>query len=85
MSTEQDKLKHSSRLYQDEVHIKKQTRIAKSHGIDVKDPHKFVKQHALDCGNPKCIICASPRKIFKELTIQEKRFYQTRLHEESND
>ena len=85
MSAEQDKLKHSSRLHQDEVHIKKQTKIAKSHGIDVKEPHKFNKQHALDCGNPKCIICASPRKIFKELTIQEKRFYQPKLHEESND
>ena len=85
MSAEQDKLKHSSRLHQDEVHINKQTKIAKSHGIDVKEPHKFNKQHALDCGNPKCIICASPRKIFKELTIQEKRFYQPKLHEESND
>ena len=45
MSAEQDKLKHSSRLHQDEVHIKKQTKIAKSHGIDVKEPHKFNKHH----------------------------------------
>ena len=85
MSAEQDKLKHSSRLYQDEVHIKKQTKIAKSHGIDVKEPHKFNKHHALNCGNPKCMLCASPRKLFKELTIQEKRFYQDKLHEDDTD
>ena len=85
MSAEQDKLKHSSRLYQDEVHIKKQTKIAKAHGIDVKEPHKLNKHHAMDCGNPKCMLCASPRKLFKELTIQEKRFYQDKLHEDSND
>jgi hypothetical protein len=85
MSAEQDKLKHSSRLYQDEVHIKKQTKIAKAHGIDVKEPHKFNKHHAMDCGNPKCMLCASPRKLFKELTIQEKRFYQDKLHEDIED
>ena len=85
MSAEQDKLKHSSRLYQDEVHIKKQTKIAKAHGIDVKEPHKFNKHYAMDCGNPKCMLCASPRKLFKELTIQEKRFYQDKLHEDDTD
>jgi hypothetical protein len=85
MSAEQDKLKHSSRLYQDEVHIKKQTKIAKAHGMDVKEPHKFNKHHAMDCGNPKCMLCASPRKLFKELTIQEKSFYQDKLHEDVED
>lgn len=85
MSAEQDKLKHSARLYQDEVHIKKQTKIAKAHGMDVKEPHKFNKHHAMDCGNPKCMLCASPRKLFKELTIQEKRFYQDKLHEDVED
>jgi hypothetical protein len=85
MSAEQDKLKHSSRLYQDEVHIKKQTKIAKAHGMDIKEPHKFNKHHAMDCGNPKCMLCASPRKLFKELTIQEKSFYQDKLHEDIED
>jgi hypothetical protein len=36
MSTEQDKIKHSNRLHQDENAIKKQTKNAKEHGIDVK-------------------------------------------------
>ena len=85
MSAEQDKLKHSSRLYQDEVHIKKQTKIAKSHGMDIKEPHKFNKHHAMDCGNPKCPVCSNPRKLYKELSIQEKRFFQPGLQEEGND
>ena len=77
MSDEHSKLKHSKRLYDDEVHIEKQVKIAKSYGITIKEPHKLHKHHALDCGNPKCIMCASPRKIFKELTMQEKSFSQT--------
>jgi hypothetical protein len=39
----------------------------------------------MDCGNPKCMLCASPRKLFKELTIQEKRFYQDKLHDDVED
>ena len=30
----------------------------------------------MNCGNPKCVMCANPRKTFKELTQQEKRLYQ---------
>jgi hypothetical protein len=76
MSKEQDRIKHSKRLYEDEVHINKQVKIAKAHGIDVKEPHRFSKHHALDCGIPGCVMCANPRKTFKEKTIQEKRFEQ---------
>ena len=76
MSTEQDKFKHSKRLLKDENAIKKQTKIAKEHGMDVKEPHKFNKHHALDCGNPECALCGNPRKIHKELTTQEQRLFQ---------
>jgi hypothetical protein len=76
MSTEQDKFKHSKRLLKDENAIKKQTKIAKSHGMDVKEPHKFAKHHAMDCGQPGCVICGNPRKTFSELTTQEKRLFQ---------
>ena len=85
MSDEDSKIKHSKRLHKENVAIIKQTKIAKAHGIEVKEPHKFAKHHAMDCGNPKCMLCASPRKLFKELTIQEKRFYQDKLHEDDND
>ena len=76
MSKEQDKIKHSKRLLKDENAIKKQTKIAKEHGMDVKEPHKFNKHHALDCGNPECALCGNPRKIHKELTTQEQRLFQ---------
>ena len=76
MSKEQDKIKHSKRLQKDENVIKKQTRIAKAAGLEVIEPHKFAKHHAMNCGNPKCFMCSNPRKVFKELTQQEKRLFQ---------
>ena len=76
MSKEQDKIKHSKRLQKDENVIKKQTRIAKAVGLEVIEPHKFAKHHAMNCGNPKCFMCSNPRKVFKELTQQEKRLFQ---------
>ena len=66
MSNEDAKLKHSKRIQKTQNQIKKQTKIANSHGMPVDEPHKFAKHHAMDCGNP--------RKIWKEKTIQEKRF-----------
>lgn len=76
MSTEQDKFKHSKRLLKDDNAVKKQAKIAKDFGLDIKEPHKFAKHHALNCGNPRCVMCANPRKTFKELTHQEKRMFQ---------
>lgn len=84
MSTDQDREKHSKRLHQDDVHIKKQLKIAKQHNMgmpygnqDIDEPHRLSKRHAMDCGNPECHMCGNPRKIFKEKTIQEKKFEQT--------
>jgi hypothetical protein len=83
MSTEDQKIKHSKRLYQEETAIRKQLKIAKQHGstaIDnkvVKEPHRLVKHHAMDCGNPGCYLCGNPRHIHKDgLTAQEKRLFQ---------
>ena len=76
MSTEQDKFNHSKRLLRDDNAVKKQTRIAKTYGVPVDEPHKFAKRHAMNCGNPKCVMCGNPRKIFKEPTQQEKRLFQ---------
>lgn len=75
MSTEQDKIKKNKRIQKDENAIKKQTKIAKTFGVPVKEPHKFAKHHALDCGNPECLLC-SREKVFGEPSIQEKRFDQ---------
>ncbi len=87
MSKEEDKIKHSKRLQQEENAIKKQVSIAKQHGMPnsdktIKEPHRLSKHHAMDCGNPGCMLCSSPRKLFKEETKQEKSFKQRKLHDE---
>ena len=81
MSTEQDKFKHSKRLQKDENAVNKQLKIAKQHGLtsqdkSVKEPHRMAKHHAMDCGQPGCMLCGNPRKIFNEPTAQEKRLFQ---------
>ena len=76
MSKEEDKIKHSRRLQQKENHINRQVAIAKEHHILVKQPHKLAKQSPISCGNPKCVMCANPRKTFEIPTIQERRLFQ---------
>ena len=81
MSTEEDKFKNSKRRLKDDNAVKKQVKIAKAHGLTdkdkaVKEPHRMAKHHAMDCGQPGCVLCGNPRKIFKELTAQDKRMYQ---------
>jgi hypothetical protein len=34
----------------------------------------------MDCGQPGCLLCGNPRKIFKEKTTQEKRMLQDMEH-----
>jgi len=85
MSTEEDKFKHSKRILKDENAIRKQLKIAKAYNIPVENPHELAKHHAMNCGNPNCVMCANPRKVWKEKTIQEKRFKQTEKYKEEND
>jgi hypothetical protein len=84
MSTEQDKIKHSKRLLKDDNAIHKQLQIAKEmghmgHNKFIREPHRLAKHHALDCGNPKCLLCHS-EKVFGHKTIQEQRFAQDVEH-----
>ena len=76
MRTPQERDKKNLRIQRDENAIKKQAKIARVHGMDVKEPHRLAKHHAMDCGNPKCVLCGNPRKTFSELTTQEKRLFQ---------
>ena len=78
MSKEEDKIKHSKRLHKEKSAVAKQVKIAKSHGLDVKESHKFAKHHAMDCGNPECALCGNPRYTHNEATKQEQSFIQTR-------
>jgi hypothetical protein len=76
MSNEDEKLKHSKRILKTDNAVKKQVSIAKTFGLPIDEPHKFAKRHAMNCGNPNCVMCANPRKTFNEKTIQEKRLEQ---------
>ena len=88
MSNEESKILHSRRRQKTDTHIAKQKRIAESHGVspvwdkEIRQPHRYNKHHAMDCGNPKCPLCSNPRRIFNELTIQEQRLFQEKLQDE---
>jgi len=86
MSTEADKLKHSRRLLKDDNAINKQLKIAKAVGHEkyIREPHRLSKHHALDCGNPKCLLCHS-EKVFGIKNIKEQRFDQTAKWQDSDD
>jgi len=76
MSHEEDKFAHSKRLLQNENAIKKQTKIAKAHGVPTGPEHRLAKVHATTCGDSNCALCGNPRKFFGESTPQEKRLMQ---------
>ena len=81
MSNEQAKFLNSRRRHKNDVAIARQVRIAKQHGLGfhdqvIKEPHRLAKHHTMDCGQPGCMLCGNPRKIFKQRTAQEKRMYQ---------
>jgi hypothetical protein len=81
MANELAKFINSQRRHRDQNAVNRQVRIAKAHGLTnkdkaVKQPHRLAKHHAMDCGQPGCMLCGNPRKIFKERTAQEKRLFQ---------
>ena len=84
MSKQEDKAKHKTRMHRAWTAIKKQLGIIKarqhflgaSKQIDEAQPHRLAKKHAMDCGQPGCVMCGNPRKTFSELTMQEKRLFQ---------
>jgi hypothetical protein len=81
MANELAKFINSQRRHRDQNAVNKQVKIAKAHGLThkdkaIKEPHRLAKHHAMDCGQPGCMLCGNPRKIFKERTAQEKRMYQ---------
>lgn len=82
MSNPEQKELRSKRLHKEESAIRKQQKIAIQHGLSrlevEREPHRFAKHHALDCGNPECFLCGNPRHTHKHgETVQEKSFMQT--------
>ena len=82
MSNPEDKEKRSKRLHKEQNAIRKQSKIALQYGADrlevEREPHRFAKHHAMDCGNPECAMCGNPRHTHKHgATKQEQSFDQT--------
>ena len=81
-----DRSKKAQRLQRTSNAIKKQLRIAKQsvwHNSKLlTQPHRMAKHHALDCGNPKCLVCHS-EKIFNKPSIQEQKFIEGHKDEDS--
>lgn len=86
MSNEQEKTKTSTRRHRTDSAVKRQVKIAKQQGTlfndeIIRQPHRLAKHHAMDCGDPGCILCGNPRrnKMLKtkdRLTMQERRMFQ---------
>lgn len=76
--------KRATRLQRTANAIKKQVRIAKAMGQHhmLEQPHRLAKQHALDCGNPECLVCHS-EKVFHKPTLQERKFNEAHKGENS--
>lgn len=84
----EDSLKRLQRRRQKKNHIKKQYKLLELYscydGIEIQ-PHRFHKTKSLNCGNPNCMMCSNPRKIFGELTMQERKFNEIDVHVELMD
>jgi hypothetical protein len=82
MSNDIAKFINSRRRHKNDVAIARQVKIAKAHGLGfhdkaIKEPHRLAKHHAMDCGQPSCMMCGNTRKTHKDkLTAQEKRLFQ---------
>jgi hypothetical protein len=74
MSDENDRIKHSRRISKTRNAEIRQVKIARAHGITVKEYHRYAKHHAMNCGRPHCMLCSNPRRTWREKTIQEQKF-----------
>ena len=81
MSDEQNRIKHSRRISKTRDAEIRQVKIARAHGITVKEYHRYAKHHAMNCGRPHCLLCGNPRRIWREKTIQEQRNEQRKNDE----
>lgn len=80
MSNDSFKFLHSRRILNTQNAINRQSRIAKSNGIESKEPHKYHKHSPMNCGNKNCLFCMNPRKAFGEKTLQEQSIEQRQLY-----
>lgn len=85
MANDFAKFKNSRRRHKTDVQVARQVKIARAHGLSdqdrsIKQPHRLAKHHAMDCGNPKCLLCGNPRRNpwYKKnrRTNQERKLFQ---------
>lgn len=89
MSDEITRNTRSIRFKKDYCKIRKQLALAKAYRVPVteKQIHRLAKLKVLNCGDPNCIMCGNPRKVWRgkteaTLTIQERRHNQQLANEE---
>ena len=82
MANQSQRDKHADRIRQKENHINRQMKIRKAYNFPEDEPHKYHKMSGTNCGDPNCHMCGNPRKFFKELTMQEKRFMQKEVDDD---
>jgi hypothetical protein len=71
------KNRRQNRFLKDLRYINRQVKIARVCGFsdeDLDQPHRFHKKAALDCGNARCGLCSSTRKLYGHKTMQETKF-----------
>lgn len=76
MSRLEEKEKKAKRLHKDNSVMNNRMKFAKANGMNVKSKNRLNKRHPMDCGKANCGLCSSPRKLWKEKTMQEKRHEQ---------
>lgn len=86
MSDERSKERRARRILKEDTAIQRQMRIAKVFGVPAnpEQRHRFAKHHALNCGDPNCVMCMNPRKAFGEKTMQERRFDQKEKYDQED-
>ena len=85
MSDEFTKIKRSKRIHNTDSVINQRKKLIKAYGIekDYSDcGHKLSKMNGINCGDSRCIFCMNPRKAFKERTLKEIAFDETKTWEE---
>ena len=77
METYTNKGKREKRFQQKKRYIERQMEICKVNGAEhlTKVPHKSHKKAAMNCGQPDCVMCGNPRKVWHQKTLKEKQFY----------
>lgn len=68
-----NKYRKALRRYQDHLAVVRQLTIRYYNSSEsvVKQPGRFRKHHANNCGRSMCMMCSNPRKMWKRKTLAE--------------